>query len=205
VRTVRASFSRSISRQSGHIVRPISNTWIDLTLEHAPRLILEAMADCCCPEPKAIADAPACPTCQGASKPVESVTVKALLTPAALRRFQSRDYRFCAAPDCEVVYFAEVEPTFTTGELRERVWQKEPPGQRTICYCFGENEADIRAEVGRTGASQAVERVRAHIAAGRCACEIRNPKGACCLGDVIAAVDRMRMATTGAARSWRDR
>ena len=34
----------------------------------------------------------------------------------------------------------------------------------------------------------AVDRVRAHIAAGRCACEIRNPKGTCCLGDVIAAV-----------------
>ena len=147
---------------------PCSNACLELTLEHAPRLILEAMADCCCQETEGVAAA--CPTCHGASKPVDSLTVKALLTATALQRFQPRDYRFCAAPDCDVVYFAQAGPMFTSGELRERVWQKEPPGQRTLCYCFGENEGDIAAEIGRTGASLAVARVRAHIAAGRCAC-----------------------------------
>ena len=38
----------------------------------------------------------------------------------------------------------------------------------------------------------AVERVRAHISAGRCACEVRNPRGACCLGDVTNAVEYLR-------------
>jgi hypothetical protein len=59
-----------------------------------------------------------------------------------------------------------------------------------LCYCFGESEASIRDEIAETGRSTAVERIRAHIAAGRCACELRNPRGACCLGDVIAAVAR---------------
>jgi hypothetical protein len=63
-----------------------------------------------------------------------------------------------------------------------------------VGYCFGENEADIAAEIERRGHSDAVQRVRAHIAAGRCACEIRNPRGACCLGDVIAAVERFAPA-----------
>jgi hypothetical protein len=67
----------------------------------------------------------------------------------------------------------------------------ERTGARLVCYCFGENEADIRREIEEHGASRAVERVRAHIAAGRCACELRNPRGVCCLGDVIAAVKRM--------------
>ena len=60
-----------------------------------------------------------------------------------------------------------------------------------ICYCFGENEADISAEVEQTGRYNAVERVRVHIASGRCACDVRNPKGACCLGDVTQAVKRI--------------
>ena len=38
-------------------------------------------------------------------------------------------------------------------------------------------------------------RIREHIAAQRCACDIRNPRGACCLGDVMAAVKRLEGAT----------
>ena len=60
-----------------------------------------------------------------------------------------------------------------------------------MCYCFGENEADIRTEIEATGHSEAVQRVRAHIEAGRCACEVRNPRGVCCLGDIAATVKRL--------------
>jgi hypothetical protein len=45
-----------------------------------------------------------------------------------------------------------------------------------------------------TGRTMAIERVREHIAATRCACDIRNPRGACCLGDLIAAVKRVELA-----------
>jgi hypothetical protein len=48
----------------------------------------------------------------------------------------------------------------------------------------------MRREMERDGSTQAVGRVREHIAARRCACEVRNPRGACCLGDVTAAVKR---------------
>jgi hypothetical protein len=75
------------------------------------------------------------------------------------------------------------------------VWQKELPGARTFCYCFGENEADIAREIVRTGQSAAVQRVRAHIAGKRCACEVRNPRGTCCLGDLMAAVERLQQVT----------
>jgi hypothetical protein len=36
-----------------------------------------------------------------------------------------------------------------------------------------------------------VARIREHIAAQRCACDVRNPRGACCLGDVMAAAKRI--------------
>ena len=76
--------------------------------------------------------------------------------------------------------------------MRVPIWQKEPPERRTVCYCFDETESAIARELRDTGMSHAVDRVRAHIAAQRCACEVRNPRGVCCLGDVIAAVDRVQ-------------
>jgi hypothetical protein len=132
----------------------------------------------------------ACPATGTPGIRVELQTVKALLTPAALQRVEAEAYWFCPSSDCEVVYFNHRGQTFTTDDLRVSVWQKQRPGNRTICYCFGENESDISAEIASGGRSLAIERVRAHIQAGRCACEIRNPRGTCCLGDVTAAVKR---------------
>jgi ribosomal protein S28E/S33 len=94
--------------------------------------------------------------------------------------------------DTEGGALCQVGATFSRCDVRVPAWQKEPVGRRTVCYCFGENEADIAEELDRTGGSLAVDRVRTHIAAGRCACAVRNPRGSCCLGDVTAAVERMR-------------
>jgi hypothetical protein len=117
-------------------------------------------------------------------------TVKAVLIDRALERVNPAAFFFCASPTCDTVYFAADGQCFAAADLRVPVWQKQPPGSRTVCYCFGENEADIRREIERDGSSAAVERVRGHIAAKRCACDIRNPRGVCCLGDVAAAVGR---------------
>ena len=72
--------------------------------------------------------------------------------------------------------------------------RREPtpdPGRQLVCYCFDESEDSIRAELGEQGRSGAVERVRAHIAARDCACDVKNPRGVCCLGDLIAVVRRL--------------
>lgn len=120
-------------------------------------------------------------------------TVKALLTEQALQQVTGSPHRFCQDPACDVVYFNATDQIFLVSDIRVPVWQKQPAGARMLCYCFGENEADMRREVAEAGSSKAVERVRVHIAAGRCACELRNPSGACCLGDVIAAVKRVQV------------
>src|SRR5712692_3829620 len=135
-----------------------------------------------------------CPTCATAGVAVDVSTVKALLIEQALRRFDVTDFRFCAEAGCEVVYFGSNGQTFTASDVRVPVWQKQPFGQRMICYCFDENEAAMRAEVEQHGESEAIERIRHHIKAGRCACEVRNPRGSCCLGDVIAAVKHVEAA-----------
>lgn len=145
----------------------------------------------CCGGHGLESSAPRCPKSGSIGLSVEHQTVKALLREQALARFEPTDYRFCADPRCDVVYFGDNGSHFGTADLRVPVWQKLPPGSRIVCYCFGESEASIRAEIERTGRSLAVERIRAHITAGRCACDVRNPRGACCLGDVIAAMKRV--------------
>jgi hypothetical protein len=123
--------------------------------------------------------------------PVAEQTVKALLTDEAMNRFERSAYRFCAESSCFVVYFGENGRVFGTSDVRVIVWQKAPSGARMICYCFGEREDEIRGELRHAGCSRAIERVRARIAERRCACEIRNPRGACCLGELMAAVERV--------------
>jgi hypothetical protein len=153
------------------------------------------MSSCCCPEPHRTPDSLVrCPASGSAGKAVDRVTVKALLTEAALQRMPAGELRFCPDAHCDVVYFDADGLSFATADVRVPVWQKLPFGARQVCYCFGESEASIGSEIDRHGASSAVERIRDHIAAGRCACDVRNPRGTCCLGDVIAATERVQAA-----------
>lgn len=146
----------------------------------------------CCATTTTEASGGRCPRSGSIGVAVDLLTVKALLAERALARLEPAEFRFCADARCDVVYFNADGVTFETGDLRVPVWQKRQPGSRMVCYCFGESESTIRAEIEATGRSMAVERVRAHIAAARCACELRNPRGRCCLGDMIAAVKRVR-------------
>ena len=155
------------------------------------------MNDCCdLPGPEPVARA--CATCSERGAPVQLQTVKALLTEVALRRVQLTHYRFCANPVCETVYFGDAGDQFGTGDVRVPVFHKEPSGGRCLCYCFGETESGIRTELLEHGRTNVVARIREHIAAPRCACELRNPRGACCLGDVTAAVKRIERAMLSA-------
>lgn len=147
--------------------------------------------DECCDLPVAEAGTLACPACGNPGAAVQLQTVKALLTEIALRRVQPTRYRFCGITACHVVYFGDARDHFDTHDIRVPVWQKEAVGARLLCYCFGETESVIRAERLEQGRTAVVDRIREHIAAHRCACDIRNPRGACCLGDVIAAVKRI--------------
>jgi hypothetical protein len=158
------------------------------------------MSSCCPPEKSPALNAVRrCPRSGSTGKAVAGQTVKALLTERALQRFTTSNYQFCADASCDVVYFSTDGAQFYTADVRVGVWQKLPPGDRPVCYCFGESEASIRAEIQATGRSIAVQRIREHLAAGRCACEVRNPRGACCLGDVIAAVRRAESALANEA------
>jgi hypothetical protein len=128
------------------------------------------------------------------SKQVDMLTVKSLVRQLPLGMLNTQ-YYFCEAPDCEVVYFpldAEA-PTFRRQDLVVRVGAKETADPIPICYCFGFTRQDIWDEIGSTRKSTVAERIKAEVEAGHCACEVKNPSGKCCLGDVTrAAKDGLR-------------
>jgi len=130
-----------------------------------------------------------CPVCGQCGKPVEGQTVKAMLA-ISLVHVTHEPYLFCANPDCAIVYYAaDGEQTFSTAEVRERVYQKEPgAGDVFVCYCFRHTPDEIRAEIAATGRSIVVDAINAGIRVGACACDLRNPQGSCCLGNARALV-----------------
>jgi hypothetical protein len=150
------------------------------------------MTEPCCERPAGAVRA--CPDCGNAGKRVERITVKALLRPAALARLDEGEQRFCASPDCSIVYFGSSE-RFHLEEVSVPVFQKEPRGNRTVCYCFAIAEGHIDQDIAASGSATAVARISALVQADRCACEVKNPQGSCCLGNVAGVVRAARAGT----------
>jgi hypothetical protein len=123
-------------------------------------------------------------------------TVKAQLA-ISLHALTQAAYHFCATPDCPVVYFAsEREQQFMTDQIRERVYQKLPDHDDVlVCYCFRHLSGLLRS--GDTAAQAAIiADITDGITQGKCACELRNPQGTCCLGNVRALARSARHRST---------
>ncbi len=138
------------------------------------------MSDCCDDDECAVpAAAEACGACGERGVAVDRITLKALLTPGALRRGFPPNPRFCASPECPIVYFdPQADMRFTEDDLLVPVHAKHPGDPDVpVCYCFGVTRRSVVAHSSRD--------IAAEVRAGHCACEVRNPKGSCCLGDVV--------------------
>ena len=125
-----------------------------------------------------------CPMCGMRGKAVTLQTVKAQAA-ISLRRLQLQPFWFCRSAACPVVYFSPVSgQTLTVDQVRERVYQKEPGCPDVlVCYCFQYRVGDIQL-VSAAERAAVIADIKAGIAADQCACELRNPQGACCLGNV---------------------
>lgn len=143
--------------------------------------------DTCCSPGEAAAEPSHCAVCGTKGRRVELVTLKALLRPAALERLTTEDYYFCSSASCTVVYFGPRE-TFRTNDVLVPVFQKCMEGSRTVCYCLEIGEDEVRSEVEPGGGSASAERIKKLVENERCACELRNPQGSCCLGNVAVIV-----------------
>lgn len=159
------------------------------------------MAESCCVTGKQVpATAPAvmaCPANGARSKRVPMQTVKALVRRLPFG-MPAAQYYFCEALDCDVVYFAAdpSAPVFRRADLLVPVEPKQPGDDVPLCYCFGITRREIAAELAQTGNSTVAQRIQSEVRAGRCACEVKNPSGRCCLGRITLAVRQLRQAVT---------
>jgi hypothetical protein len=102
-------------------------------------------------------------------------------------KLSAQEYQLCRNRDCPVVYHAP-EIQIEKSELRVPINFKERNYEGPVCYCFNHTVASMRAEIQTTGHSKAQRMISQEVKAGRCACEVKNPAGTCCLGDITRAV-----------------
>ena len=145
-------------------------------------------SDCCSVSEINENDAFFCPRCGERGNPVSLATVGAMAnTEVEAVKLSAQEYNFCRNRGCPVVYYAG-EVQLEKSDLRVPVNFKERNYEGPVCYCFNHTVASIRAEIQMKGHSTAQAMITQEVKARRCACEIKNPAGICCLGDITRVV-----------------
>lgn len=149
--------------------------------------------DCCCSGAKMTKETTqnACNDCGKIGRIVNRQTVVHHVKSEKLSRVKSDEYKFCSSQECPIVYYSVSGEIFTTGDVRDSVTSKTTGDDRPLCYCFGFTEGFARQEIRQTGNSSISKLVSQFIKEKLCSCEIRNPAGACCLGEMTQTVKRI--------------
>jgi len=91
-----------------------------------------------------------------------------------------------------MVYFGDAGTRLGVSELRFLPAFKSESPEALVCYCFLHPRREIESELRQSGTSTVVDRIAAKVRARECACDVRNPSGQCCLGEVRAETDQLR-------------
>jgi hypothetical protein len=98
-----------------------------------------------------------------------------------------------------VYFFRDGGQTFNTSQVRERVYQKEPDEAEVfVCYCFRHTVGELKAASPETRIAIVAD-INTGTQAGQCACEVRNPQGSCCLGNVHGLIKRLEQPVVAVA------
>lgn len=130
-----------------------------------------------------------CPWCGVRGHNVDRLTVAALTTgvvPANQR------YWLCRQLACEAVYFGEDATVITAADMTVAPGFKSKAAEALVCYCFRHRRGDLEAELAAGSETTIPDRITAEVQAGNCACEVRNPSGKCCLGEVQRVIQEIR-------------
>ena len=117
--------------------------------------------------------APPCPQCGAVGPEVPRRTVVAV-TRTPLPRQQT--LRLCRTPACELIYYAEPGAWIEATALSLRPVFK---GGDVVCFCFLH-----RADADGQLCAGVVEAITDRVRARDCSCDLRNPSGKCCLGEL---------------------
>lgn len=153
--------------------------------------------DCCSTSPgsctlPAASEPQSCPSCGRRGKSVTTLTVKSLVRDHTRVSGHER-YWFCRAPGCDLVYFC-ASGVFCKADVKVRVSLKEQEDPVPLCYCFDYTRADVWRDIEEHGRTEIPARIKGEVQAGFCACEVKNPAGACCLGEITRAIQEAKRA-----------
>lgn len=185
-------------RVDGRVQGVPDRSWVLEALRKAQETELH---ECCSCNPVPT-ERSVCPYSGTPGTSVTPVTVRTMLKPILREQVHDEVYRFCGDPTCEIVYFkADGSQVFTKTDLTIRVGIKEAQPPRPLCYCYGHSFESIRDEWLATGHTTVIESIKEQMKAGACRCEVTNPSGTCCLGDVTRAVKEIQGSSTPPATS----
>lgn len=131
-----------------------------------------------------------CPICGNAGRKVKALTLDSHVS-GDLRAEIGDDATFCLNPECDVVYCNPGGYVIARGRTLMPVTIKDAGDEVPVCYCFGFRRDDLRRDLTEQGKTTIPEQIRKGIVEGRCACEEKNPQGACCLGNVAAEIRKI--------------
>ena len=151
--------------------------------------------ECC----KIVTSVCPCPVCGNPGRKVSALTLNNHV-PSPLREEIGDDVTFCPNPDCEVVYCNPARKVVRKGQTRLPVTIKDPDDEVFVCYCFKHKRGDLRGDLQKKGKTDIPDQIRKEVKAGRCDCERKNPQGACCLGNVAAAIKAIQSEPKPAPR-----
>ena len=134
-----------------------------------------------------------CPVCNNKGKAVKLITIKSLISPKSLATIDAgQQYYFCKDADCQTVYFNGNGQCFNTSDIKVRVHQKDLAEDVPVCYCFDWSPKNIAQAAKDGGLEQIAPSISDHIKAGRCGCEVNNPQGTCCLGNINSFIRQLQ-------------
>ncbi|HXH69297.1 MAG TPA: hypothetical protein VNI60_03010 [Pyrinomonadaceae bacterium] len=136
----------------------------------------------------------ACGGCNKTGRGVARQTVVHHVKSEKLLCVENEEYKFCPSQNCPVVYYSSAGRVFTVEDVRELITTKASGDARPLCYCFGFTEGDVRKEIAQKGKSSVPVQVSQFIKEKLCVCEIRNPAGVCCLGEINRTVKNLSPA-----------
>ena len=144
--------------------------------------------NCCTPQPKGKV---VCPTCGEKAKGVLAKTLDALLTLNTKSNLSCLDgFYYCKTAECKTIYFRE-DLVLRQEHLSVTVGLKKGANPATLCYCFEWTKGKIQEEIQATGGTKALDDIKAKMENPGCSCEVLNPSGGCCLGDVSKVIKEL--------------
>lgn len=143
---------------------------------------------CCNTEPIKKNTDVLCPKCNWEGIVVQPITPKNLIKDDVNHQVRADfTYKYCKNENCDTSYFTEDKSHyFTINDLKERPTLKDKGLDVKVCYCFGHTRQSVLSELKATGQSTVLGDIKSKMKDPGCFCEVSNPQGSCCLGNVTA-------------------